>query len=371
MRLDTVPENLLERIALRAGVVPTPLGDTIVAMTLARTIMVATRLGIFEVLAKGEGTVCEVAARCGLDQHATEALLFALAGAGYVRSKGTHYMLAPVASKWLLKSSRQSLYDYMLFNFLNWNWDERFEDFLRTGKPVHIHQEMSSDEWQIYQRAMRSLANFSAFEVARRMPVPRGVQKMLDIGGSHGYYSVMLCRRHPGLHSIVFDLPEAVVHAARMLAQEGMGERIVHRSGNALTDNLGNEEYDLIFIGNLLHHFDEKANRDLVKRSAQALRPGGYLVIEEFQRFQSSKEVGELGALSNLYFAATSEAGIWSMEEIAGWQREAGLLPRKPIRLLTAPGAELQAALKPNASSRANRRSGEAMLNGIAGGSTA
>ena len=82
MRLDTVPENLLERIALRAGVVPTPLGDTIVAMTLARSIMVATKLGIFEVLAKQACTTHEAAALCGLDQHATEALLFALAGAG-------------------------------------------------------------------------------------------------------------------------------------------------------------------------------------------------------------------------------------------------------------------------------------------------
>jgi 2-polyprenyl-3-methyl-5-hydroxy-6-metoxy-1,4-benzoquinol methylase len=348
MRLHAVPENLFERIALRAGVVPTPLGDTIVAMTLARTIMVATKLGVFEALAKEESTAREIATHCGLDQHATEVLLFALAGAGYVRCKGMRYTLAPVAHKWLLKSSQQSLYDYMLFNFLNWTWDERFEDFLRTGKPTQIHQEMSNDEWEVYQRAMRSLAGFSAFEVARRIPVPRGARQMLDIGGSHGYYSVMLCRLHPGLHSVVFDLPEAVVHAAKILAQEGMGERIVHRAGDALTDDLGREEYDLIFIGNLLHHFDEKANRDLVKRSAQALRPSGYLVIEELDRFQSPKEVGELGALSNLYFAATSEAGSWSMKEIAKWQREAGLLPRKPIRLLTAPGAELQTALKPN-----------------------
>jgi len=317
-------------------------------MTLARTIMVSTKLGIFEALAKQECTAREVAARCGLDRHATEVLLFALAGAGYVRSKAMRYTLAPVARKWLLRSSPQSLYDYMMFNFLNWTWDERFEDFIRTGRPTQIHQEMSIDEWQVYQRGMRSLAGFSAFEVARRMPLPRGASHMLDIGGSHGYYSVMLCRRHPGLCSVVFDLPEAVVHAAKILAQEGMGERIVHRAGNALTDELGNEEYDLIFIGSLLHHFDEKANRDLVKRSAQALRPGGYLVIEEFQRFQTPKEVGELGALSNLYFAATSEAGTWSMKEIAAWQREAGLLPRKPIRLLTAPGAELQAAIKPD-----------------------
>ena len=194
MRLDAVPENLLERIALRAGVVPTPLGDTIVAMTLARTIMVATKLGVFETLAKGACTAHEIATRCGLDQHATEVLLFALAGAGYARSKGTRYTLAPVARKWLLKSSPQSLYDYMLFNFLNWTWDEGFEDFIRTGKPARIHQEMSHDEWRVYQRAMRSLASFSAFEVARRTPVPRGALHMLDIGGSHGYYSVMFCR---------------------------------------------------------------------------------------------------------------------------------------------------------------------------------
>jgi chemotaxis methyl-accepting protein methylase len=126
-------------------------------------------------------------------------------------------------------------------------------------------------------------------------------------------------------------------------------ERSVHRAGNALTDDLGNKEYDLIFIGNLLHYFDEKANQDIVMRSAaRALRPGGYLVIEEFHRFQSPKEVGELGTPSNLYFAATNEAGTWSTQEIAQWQREAGLLLSKPIRLHTAPGTELQAALKPD-----------------------
>src|SRR5258707_14935646 len=183
MRLDTVPESLFERIALRAGVVPTPLGDTIVAMTLARTIMVSTKLGIFEALAKQECTAREVAARCGLDQHATEVLLFALAGAGYARSKGTRYTLAPVARKWLLKSSPQSLYDYMLFNFLNWTWDEGFEDFIRTGKPARIHQEMSHDEWRVHQRGKRPFADLSAVEVAHGPPIPRGALLKVDKRG--------------------------------------------------------------------------------------------------------------------------------------------------------------------------------------------
>ena len=36
---------------------------------------------------------------------------------------------------------------------------------------------------------------------------------MLDIGGSHGFLSATLCRRHAGLRSVVLDLPEAIVSA--------------------------------------------------------------------------------------------------------------------------------------------------------------
>ena len=41
----------------------------------------------------------------------------------------------------------------------------------------------------------------------KRMPVPDGARDMLDIGGSHGYLSVAVCRRHPELRATVLDLP--------------------------------------------------------------------------------------------------------------------------------------------------------------------
>jgi len=66
---------------------------------------------------------------------------------------------------------------------------------------------------------MRALASGSASEVARRTPVPKGARDMLDIGGSHGYYSVALCRRHPGLRAVILDLSEAVKHAEPILAR--------------------------------------------------------------------------------------------------------------------------------------------------------
>src|SRR5262245_62389041 len=96
---------------------------------------------------------------------------------------------------------------------------------------------------------------------------------MLDIGGSHGYYSVILCHRYPRLRSTVLDLPQAIRHAAPLLAREGMGDRVVHRAGDALTDDLGSDAYDLVFVAALVHHFDEDTNGELMRRIGGTMRP--------------------------------------------------------------------------------------------------
>jgi predicted O-methyltransferase YrrM len=71
---------------------------------------------------------------------------------------------------------------------------------------------------------------------------------MLDIGGGHGFFSVALCRRHPQLHSTILELPQAIKHATPLLEKEGIGDRVRHRAGNALTDDLGVDQYDLVFM---------------------------------------------------------------------------------------------------------------------------
>jgi 2-polyprenyl-3-methyl-5-hydroxy-6-metoxy-1,4-benzoquinol methylase len=348
MRLATIPENPLERVLLALGIVPTPLMDTFVALALARTVMAATKLGLFEALAAEPRTPAEVAERCGTDARATEKLLFALAGARYLRASAGKYTLSPVARKWLLRDSPQSLHDAVLHRYLDAMLMEHAEEFVRTGQPANFHEQgkMSPEQWDIYQRGQRAGAVYSAPEVARRTPVPRNPRTMLDVGGAHGYFSVALCHRHPNLQSTILDLPDAVAQSQPLLAQEGMGERISYCPGNALTDNFGVDMFDLVFIANLVHHFDDASNRDLMKRAARALRPGGYCVVLEIIRSESPRTAGQIGALTDFYFAVTSAAGTWSFAEMAGWQRDAGLSVRKPIRLRMSPGYGMQAAQK-------------------------
>jgi SAM-dependent methyltransferase len=346
MKLGVIPENLLERLLMAINIVPTPIFDTQVAFMLARTIMVGTKLGIFEALAAGPLTATEIAARCQTDPRATVKLLNALVGAGYLRSGGDCYTLTRVTRKWLLKDSPKSIYDKMMFHFTEWEWTENYEDYVRMGKPLKIHEMLSDEAWGVYQRGMRSVMGFQAHEVVWRTPIPKSARDMLDIGGSHGCFSVAFCRRYPGLRAIVLDLPEAVKHAAPILAKEGMGDRVVHRVGDAITDDLGTDAWDLVFISQFVHHFDDATNRDLVRRVARALRPGGFLAIQDTLRPSPDKE-GALILLSDLYFANTSQAGSRSFEEMADWQREAGLIPLKPARFRSLPGVGQQAAMKP------------------------
>ena len=168
---------------------------------------------------------------------------------------------------------------------------------------------------------------------------------MLDLGGSHGYFSVALCRRYPGLSSVVLDLPEAVRHAALLLAEENMGNRVLHRTGNVREEDLGVECWHLVLMAQLAHHLDAATNYELAKRVARALRPGGRFVIVDVIR-PSALSRNQVGGLYNLYFAMASDAGTWSFDEIASWQRQAGLKLILAKRLVTAPGMGLQAAVK-------------------------
>ncbi len=347
MRIGAIPENLIERILMKLGALPAPLLDTQIAYSLARTVMLGVKAGIFEALASGALTAEEVSKGCETHPGATRKLLNALVGAGYLRSTGTAYSLATVARKWLMSSSAPSLRDKLLLQFREWEFVAYYDEFLKTGKPLDIHQTLSEEDWDVYQRGMRSLAGVSAPEVAGRTPVPSGARDMLDIGGSHGFYSVALCRRHTALRAVILDLPEAVAMAEKILAKEGMGSRVTHRAGNALAEDLGSEAWDVVFTAQLVHHFDETANRALARRVARALRPGGIFVIQEIIRPQSPDKAGQVGALLDLYFAATSEAGTWSVEEMADWQRQAGLVARKPMWLRSLPGSAQQVGVKP------------------------
>jgi SAM-dependent methyltransferase len=350
MRLGIIGEGLIERIIARTNVAPAPLMETQVAFSMARSIMAGVKLGIYDAIGTRAATAAEVAAACKTDPEATTKLMNTLVGCRYLRHRDGRYKLTPKARKWLLRDSPHSIANKLLMQYDEWDVVAKYEEYVATGRPLDVHESLTDRwAWDRYQQGMRAMASISAVEVAKRLPVPAGATAMLDIGGSHGYYSVCACRRHGGLRATIFDLPQAVEHAAPILAREGMGERVSHRAGDALSDDLGDGAWDVVFLSQLVHHFTDEQNRDLMRRIARALKPGGVCVLLDMLRPSSPEDAGGVGAVLDLYFAATSRSGTWPLETMQAWQRDAGLVVEKPIHLRTLPGAVMVIGRRPPA----------------------
>jgi predicted O-methyltransferase YrrM len=346
MRYGVTANNALERGLMAVGMLPTAMTEGY-APAYARAVVVATERGMFDAIGRASRSAEAVAAACGTDARATEKLLNFLATMGYLKVGKGGYRLARHTRRFLLADAPGSIRDAVLMKRLEWRWIEQLDTYLADGRSLDVHQTMSSADWALYQRGMRAQANLLAPLLTRLIPMPRGARLMLDIGGSHGYFSVSLCRRYPGLRAVVLELPDAVEHAAPILAREKMGDRVVHRVGDALSDDLGEAEYDLVFMFSLVHHFDDATNRQLLARAARVLRPGGVMVIGDLMRPVSPGKGGQSAAFFDLYFALTSQSGLWTSDEIRSWQLDAGLVPRKPIRLPFAREVGLQVADRP------------------------
>ncbi len=346
MRVGLIPESAFEQMGLWSGEVPTPVLETFNGLLAVRSLMAVCRLGLLDVLADGPLSSEEVARRAGTAPMPTRRLLDVVASQRYLVREGDAYALTPAARRWLLAGSPDSVRDYLLWRYYEWEWVSRLEDHVRTGSCMLGRPELDEQGWDTYQRAMRGLARLGATEIAARTPFPRGASTMLDIGGAHGFLSVAFCRRHAGLKAVVLELPEAVQASAPLLAEEGMGDRVVHRAGDALADDLGEACWDVVVTSSVVHHFTAEECASLARRVARSLKVGGVFAVIDFSRPDVPGGKGQTSALMDLYFGMTSVSGAWSADQIAAWQRDAGLVPRKPLKLRRGAGSVIQAAVR-------------------------
>ena len=346
MKLKTQPENPLEWVALKLNLAPTPLVDTQIAFNAARAIMAGAELGIYEAIGKNSRTADEIAAECKTNAHATKQLLNCLVGVGYLNWTDEKYSLKTKYHKWLLKESESNLISKLRFQLIEWNWMAMLEDYVRTGNTLQLHNSVNEKEWNLYQEGMRDLSVNAAKELAAKIPIAKNATSMLDIGGSHGLYSIELCKKYSALKSTILELPGAMESASAIAKRYDTTGRVSYKAGNALEDDLGSEQYDLVMINNVVHHFTPEQNNTLAQKIARALKPGGIFIIGEFIRAEKPGEGGVIASASGLYFSVISASGNWSADEIESWQKNAGLKPEKPVTTMTIPGWKMIIAKK-------------------------
>ncbi|MFI6601383.1 methyltransferase [Nonomuraea sp. NPDC050536] len=334
--------NPVEAAAFRLSIVPPMLADYFGVLGF-HTLVAGVRLGIFDALRATPMSPSRLAGSLGLAPRAAEAMLRALHGLGYVKERRGVYRLTRTAKVWLCADSPMCLAEGLDF------WERCATDLwrglekaARDGSPEVPFYTLTEGDPALsrsFQAWTAAVARRQGPATARAIPVHRDARHVLDLGGSHTAYSMALLERHPLLRSTVIDLPTA-------LASARPHPRITLRTGSFLEEDLG-EGYDVALLFNVIHGLDDAELAGLLGRVAQALNPGGMLVIgDQFRGAMPGRASRTLLNLLDLNYLIAGGWGIRSYREVARLVGDAGFSRPRHRRPPRAPASELAIAIR-------------------------
>lgn len=293
---------------------PNPLVDAIVPALLSYSIVNATQLGIFDRVAAGACTVQEIAAACSLDPVGTERIASLLVASGYLRRSDGRYSLTEVSIETLGPGGRVPLDQWVRFSRMQLRVVEQLDTRLSGGGPIDLIPPTADEDARIlHQRAMAQTAAPIAPWVARSVPVPDGAHLMIDIGGSHGLYSAELCRLHPPMRSLVFELP-GMAKSAHQVAEEYKTNRYCTYTTESLAESRLKDSVDVALLSNVVHHYNEADLETLFRDVHDALCPGGTIAVWDISPEPRSENL--VSASFSLFFFLTSGSQCYGKEHL-------------------------------------------------------
>jgi len=299
----------------------------------ASSLLAAHRSGLLAALLAGPGRPAELAASLGLDERATRLVLNVLLVYGAVEADGHEFRATPELSRIDRDHPGAVGTDLDLFDHV--------PTFLRTGKPLlkvdGSERERSRNFVQVaprlrllYQPAARELASLLRPELADAPAV-------LDVGAGSGVWSLALLDIVPGTRLTAIDLPDVAGLLREHVAAREDRDRVDVIGASYFDVVLPDRSFDVVILGNVLHLEPPARAQRLVRLAAEALRPGGLLVVVDALA-HPPYEVERRRALYAMELAMRSASGrTYSADDISGWARGCGLTGLRQRKLPSIP----------------------------------
>jgi hypothetical protein len=290
----------------------------------SRILLTAFELEVFSVLDNKTLTSSQIAEMIQCDPKASDRLLNALTVIGFVIKQDHTFRNTEFSMKYLSKQSPDYMSGMFHINHL-WNTWSNLTEAVKTGTAV-IQTEVDAREdiWvKDFIEAMHDRAKSQADSSVARIDLEH-VDKVMDIGGGSGAFSMAFVKKKNTLKATIFDLHNVTPLTNTYIRNEGLEGKIDTINGNYLIDDIPTG-YDLMFLSAVIHSNSYEENEELVRKCVASLNTGGQLIIQDLIMHEARlfPPRGAIFALNML--VGTGSGDTFTESEVRLWMSNAGL----------------------------------------------
>jgi predicted methyltransferase len=332
--------SLIEKILLANDIIPHPFADASYSVGLGFALGSAVKLKITDQLTMAFRDVKSIAKGANVSDVGAELILDCLDALGYVQKKGTEYAFTKRGFKNLSEQSPNNFRHFILFCDYLYKGYIHLDETIRLGKrpQSNMLENMTDHEWELFSRAMIDISKTNVKEVIAKIPVAKTYAKMLDLGGSHGLYSIELCKRNPSIQATIVDLPPVKKYADECIMQNSASKNVAFLPSDFMKDELPTQ-VDIILAFNIIHGLNPSENEMLAKKVYHSLNEGGiFVILDQIKGIGGSSQMSK-ATTSYMALNLLHQAGgkTYSKDEIDDYTKRVGF-KKSALKKLNAPG---------------------------------
>ncbi|MFT5726507.1 MAG: SAM-dependent methyltransferase [Desulforhopalus sp.] len=306
----------------------------------------AVRLKIFSVLDPTTQTVEEIAKKASTDVRATGLLLDALSAMGLLKKLEFHYTNSDFSTTYLREDSLEYMGHIILHHHHILDGWAQLDKAVCTGKKIEKRSYGVDIERESFLLGMFNLAKGLAPHIAANIDLS-GRKRLLDLGGGPGTYAIHFCQANPELKAVIFDRLTTEPIAQKVVNSYALSDRISFEGGDFNTTSHATESFDVAWLSHILHSNSYDECVQLLQKTADALIPGGLLLVHDFI-LNTPKDGPEFPALFALNMLVGTDKGrSYSDEEITSMLQRAGLTAITHHSFRTPNDSSILSAIKP------------------------
>lgn len=297
------------------------------------------KLGLFSLLEHQSLSVEEISREIKAKPGLVTAFLETCVLLELLELEGDKFRNSALASAFLIPEKKEYVGNLVLHITNHWLSWGKLDELICEGRnelPFENSFVDVSTYWTDYMKGQHNRAEAGqAYYLVENINLA-GKHKLLDLGGGQGSYSMALCEANPQLKAFLVDVKEPLEIASQLIEQRGLQERIVLVEGDFQTIELEGDN-DVVLISGVVCITPEKEFRTLLRRSYDALLPGGLIIVQDFMRVDRSVERNFLDTMMDLYLkvAFNPQASDRQGDEVVSWLTDAGFINPQQIALPT------------------------------------